>query len=104
MKTEIFEFLGGAISFLYGGARVESKFSPENSRFFISKLQQNNSRLKNRNFRWKLNHSFDGDPLNGSQILKNFSKIFLGSLKFLGFSSSLIFGPLEKYKVGEAYR
>ena len=31
-------------------------------------------------------------------------KFCLGSLKFLGFSSSLIFGPLEKYKVGEAYR
>ena len=51
MKTEIFEFLGGAISFLYGGARVESKFSPENSPFFISKLQQNNLRLKNRNLK-----------------------------------------------------
>ena len=63
-------------------------------------------------FLWKWNLSFGGDPLNGSQILKRFSqkfsKKFFGdfSLKFLGFSSSLIFGPLEKYKnwVGEAYR
>ena len=110
INTEIPEFLGGAISFLCGGARAQSKFSTKNSPFSY----QNYGKIilgskivifgLKSNFRWKLNHSFDGDPLNGSQILKNFSKFFLDSLKFLGFSSSLIFGPLEKYKVGEAYR
>ena len=111
MKTEISKLIDGAFSFLCGGARAQSKFSTENSPFFILKLRQNHFSLKNRNFltRIVIFCWYEIIPLTAIHwTALKFSKISqkfcLGSLKFLGFSSSLIFGPLEKYKVGEAYR